>query len=194
MRSKAHTIKCYLKESKTRVNTEYGLDDKVTGHYFDLPEVLNEDIITAFQEMARPAHDDTIRGKLLELSVLKRIDGGEIRIKMVVDSLVKDCSGFSEWAIIEACEHYRKKDTPFFPDVGEYFQYAKMLDRRYRRALDDINNPKPKPKVEEPPPPPTFKQSFRVRNMMKIAKKHPDAVTARETWWLNTLKNQKSGG
>jgi len=176
---------------RTYFDSEYGRDFKVTGYYLDISTGLHESQIKALEEMARPGSDDLIRGHLLELSVIKRLDGGNRRIKMVIDALVKDVSGFSEWAIIETCEHFRKRKIPFFPDVGEFFHLAKNKHTMYENALNDLHKPKQKEEDEQEEYKPMRNSKIRVKRMIKLARKQPEYYTKWERRFMEAMKEKK---
>lgn len=122
------------------------------------------ELIEAIRRPATPQH---INAHLTRLAAHKRQTKGAGAFKIILEDLAYDLDGVSEWAIMKACEQFRKDPAPFFPETGEII----AVIGKWNDTAKKFGEPPPPPKLVGPPKdewkPPTEEQKARVRELLK---------------------------
>lgn len=92
----------------------------------------------------RPATRQAVAIHLARLCQHKPYARGHEGFQVVVEDMLHDLDGCSEWAVIKTCEHFRlSRTTRFFPDTADFVDGIKKLDDSIRVAYA---NRQPAPK------------------------------------------------
>lgn len=86
-------------------------------------------LVEAIQRPTIPTH--TIY-HLSRLAAHMRNTRGETGFQAILEDLAYDLRGVSEWAIVKACEHFRRSGLPFFPSAHDFVDRARLFDRAVR--------------------------------------------------------------
>lgn len=124
----------------------------------------------------RPATPEAIGIHLTRLCQHRPYGRGQEGWGMVVEDLMRDLAGCSEWALMKVCEGYRLqrgKDTTFFPATADLVAAVKALDDQIRWTGESrAKEYKPAAKfTEEPLPERTTKAKRRVKRLVSINSK-----------------------
>ncbi len=87
------------------------------------------------ESLQRPATRQAIGIHLQHLYDHRPYGRGDAGWQTVVENLIHDLSGCSEWAILKACEMFRlSRGGKFFPDTADLVYTVKNLDEQLRWA------------------------------------------------------------
>ncbi len=89
---------------------------------------VTKDFIDQNPAMFSPAEESAIAKILFRLAVHKRIDGGGERQAIVVEDTAAQAAGLPVYAVMMAVDDFKKSDSPFFPNIGEFYQAVKKYD------------------------------------------------------------------
>lgn len=153
---------------------ESGIEIFSKGH--EIPEKL-------IQSLRRPAKKEHISVHLVRLELHKRYARGKQAWAIVMNDLCGDMADLSEYAIIRACEDFRKStENNFFPDTGKLQARA----RDYDFAIRNLDAPKKENKSKQETPEvlikKTTKSKRRVALLVKLATMKRKKTKWEERW------------
>lgn len=101
------------------------------------------------ESLMRPATRQAIAVHLQRLCEHRPYARGADGWQTVVEDLIHDLSGCSEWGLIKTCERFRQeRGATFFPQTADLIAEAKELDDRVRWAYAERSKPKPVKAIE----------------------------------------------
>lgn len=93
------------------------------------------------ESILRPATNKAIGIHLARLCQHKPYARGAEGFKIIMEDMLHDLSGISEWVILKICEKFRlDAGIKFFPDTADFVLAAKRLDAELKSAYGKINN------------------------------------------------------
>lgn len=92
-------------------------------------ENMDQRIIDALN---RPASIECLVYHFTRLAAVKRNTKGDTAFQIMLEDLAYDLKGKSEWAVMKACEFFRKQESPFFPDHAQIMAQVNIFDRAAR--------------------------------------------------------------
>lgn len=81
------------------------------------------------EALQRPATPTGAIYHFTRLAATKRNTRGDTGFQVALEDLAYDLRGRSEWAIMKACEHFRREASPFFPDHSAILEKVELFDR-----------------------------------------------------------------
>lgn len=81
------------------------------------------------EAIQRPATPTGAIYHFTRLAATKRNTRGNTGFQVALEDLAYDLRGKSEWAIMKACEFFRKDPSPFFPDHSAILEKVELFDR-----------------------------------------------------------------
>lgn len=124
------------------------------------------------EAIMRPATKEAIFIHITRLSEHKPYGRGASGWQTIVEDLIHDLNGSSEWAIIKACEQFRlTKGMTFFPDTAELVHSIRNLDEQVRWAYAARPSSKKPEQTVEPVAKPSPKTNRRKAKMMGLVAK-----------------------
>lgn len=131
------------------------------------------------ESLLRPAKEEHIGVHLTNLAAHLPYGRGGEGFAVVIADMCRDLEGVSEYAIIRACDRFRRDtELTFFPSSAQFVKFAKDTDFSLRTAAKP-EAPK-KAEAVEVMPAPTDKQRRRVARITRLALKPRDKWTAWE--------------
>jgi len=192
-----HAADYFLLEEHDVYDLEWGTDeygDAIQKHVNQRtrPRIwLKVDAVTPhlMESLLRPCNAKVIARHLWVLSCHKPWGRGPETWATVVADLCHDLASVSEYAIIKACEFFRKKaDTTFFPNTAALVQRACELDYalRHPKRLKPATR-KPVPKIDGTKEGNTPKQCHRISLCVKIGLMQPELRTTWQKRWFDAF-------
>lgn len=87
------------------------------------------------ESIMRPATRQAIAMHLTNLTLHKAYARGKEGFQIVVEDIIHDLNGCSEWALIKSCESFRlQRGNKFFPDTADLVHAVRNLDESVRWA------------------------------------------------------------
>lgn len=93
---------------------------------------LDQRLIEAIQ---RPAKSVNTIYHFTRLAATKRNTRGDAGFQVILEDLAYDLRGKSEWAMIKACEYFRKQPSPFFPDHHQILEKVEQFDKAAKNLV-----------------------------------------------------------
>lgn len=90
------------------------------------------------EALQRPASSQTIVYHFTRLSGTKRNTKGNMGFQVLLEDLSYDLRGRSEFAIMKACELFRKDTSPFFPDHSVIIEKVEEIHNAIMNYSPDI--------------------------------------------------------
>lgn len=144
--------------------------------------------------LQRPATRQAIAKHLTDMAAHRPYARGEGGFLTVVQDLINDLNGCSEWAILKTCETFRlQKGEKFFPNTAELVHAVKSLDESLRWAYAARPSQKKKPDAKTEPELHVYttKKKIQVNRMCKLAMKPRANWTRWEVRFFDGAKKER---
>lgn len=101
----------------------------------DLSDVDRRALLAATQLSTR----QNIILHLTQLAMFKRFTGEQQQLQSMLEIMATDLMDFSEFAIANACQHFRLRDpSPWFPVFADLYAKARQNHEQYTAMRQDM--------------------------------------------------------
>ena len=92
------------------------------------------------ESLRRPAAPGYITAHLTRLEAHLKHTRGPAAFTVICEDIDRDLAGISEWAVVKACETFRKSGKPWFPDTPDFQTEARKWDE-FTKTLSGSGQP-----------------------------------------------------
>ncbi len=110
---------------------------EIIGYEFNFPEGFE----AQYHELFQPVGIDMAKRLTLALSIMKKIDGNERRIAIVISEIAKEIQDQPLYAILTAFRDIKLEPGSWMPDVGTVVSAVHRCTRRRQRKAEKPREP-----------------------------------------------------